>query len=289
MKSCYAAPTPSFGARQSNPISVHRWNHDLLESVSLSPSDLISLDFFMTAFVWFDTLSCATTGSQPSCPGWLLPLLHDESGRIQLYKLMGCKNWVIAIIMEVAGLENWKVECQQNGNLSMRELARRATCIEQRLNDCLARNAEVMPLSSELRQDGGVELEIRSVTDVFGCAALTYLHVVLSGAYPELPEIRESVQRTIDAFRAVRECHWVRNLVWPFCIAGCMAMPPSEGEFRGIAHSAQVRGRGLKNLESAVAIVEECWAARAESGERVSGPCDWKTAMKRLGISVLLI
>lgn len=289
MKSCYAAPASSFRARQSKPMSVHRWNEELLESVSLSRSDLMALDFFMTAFVWFDTLSCATTGSQPSCPGWLLPLLHDESGRIQLCKLMGCKNWVIATIIEVAGLENWKMECQQNCNLSMRELARRATCIEQRLNDCLVRNAEAMPLSSEIPQDGGIELETRSVTNVFGCAALTYLHVVLSGAYPELPEIRESVQRTIDAFRAVRESYWVRNLVWPFCIAGCMAMPPSEGEFRSIAHGAKLGDRGFKNLETAVAIVEECWAARTESGERVSGPCDWKTAMKRLGISVLLI
>ena len=243
----------------------------------------------MTAFVWFDTLSCAATGSQPSCPGWLLPLLHDESGRIQLCKLVGCKNWVISIIMEVAELENWKMECQQNDNLNMRDLALRATCIEQRLNDYLARNTRAMPFSSEIRQDGGIGLETRSVTNVFGCAALTYLHVVLLGAYPELPEIRESVQKTIDAFRALRESHWVRNLVWPFCIAGCMAMPPSESEFRTIAHGAKLRGRGFKNFETAAAIVEACWAARIETGERVSGPCDWKTAMKRLGISVLLI
>lgn len=122
MKCFYEVPTAPFNKHQSSPpFQIYRVD-ERLERLSLSRSELAALDFFVTAFVWFDTLSCATTGSYPSCPNWLLPEIHEENGKIQIHRLMGCKNWAIAIIMEIAALETWKTECQQKWKPTRRTL-----------------------------------------------------------------------------------------------------------------------------------------------------------------------
>jgi hypothetical protein len=36
--------------------------------------------------LWYDAMSCITTGLRPSCPELLSYLLHDEDGRIQSCK-----------------------------------------------------------------------------------------------------------------------------------------------------------------------------------------------------------
>jgi Fungal specific transcription factor domain len=136
----------------------------------------------------------------------------------------------------------------------MQELAQHAVSIGQRLQDGLAARLKAPPLPPQADPYGSHSLESRGVTKVFACAALTYLHVVLLGAYPELPEIRESVLRTIEAFRELSDARKVSNLVWPFCIAGCMALTQNEDDFRDIASSAGSDGKGSRNLEKAVAI-----------------------------------
>ena len=256
--------------------------------LALSQNSRTALDFFTTAFIWFDILSCTTTGSKPSCNEWLLSLIHEENGNLQLRKLMGCQNWVMVIIMEIAALDYWKRGCQVKGSLDMRELTQRTICIEKRLNYGLAGNAKLV-LSHGLGSRGSPEWETRSVTDVFACSALTYLHVVLSGPYPELPEIRSSVDRTICALQALHERHWIHRLAWPFCVAGSMALPQSQIHFRNLACDAVPYGQGFKSLKIAVAIVEQCWAVRREGDELGSRVCDWRIGMKNLGLSVLLI
>jgi hypothetical protein len=152
-------------------------------------SALAALDFFTTVFMWYEPLSWVTTGLVPSCPDWLSALL-DENDRIQVCKIMGCKNWAVSIITDIAALEHWKKQCQYSGNISLQELARRASGTEKRLNDGLATNSKILS-SYETGRYGRLDLQVRAVINVYGCLALTYLHTVLSDAYPELPKIRE--------------------------------------------------------------------------------------------------
>jgi hypothetical protein len=49
-----------------------------------------------------------------------------------------------------------------------------------------------------------------------------------------LPEIQNSVSNTLEAFRVLPDPTLLRNLVWPFCIIGCMASKKNE-EFFNIA------------------------------------------------------
>jgi hypothetical protein len=199
---------------------------------------------------------------------------------------MGCKNWAIAMILEIAALDGWKMGCQNNGTLNMQELAARATYIEDRVEGELAVNAKALLLSTA--DPFGVDCwRTRAITNVFGCSALTYLHVVRFGANPELPKIRESVLRTLEAFHALPKVHWIRSLVWPFCAAGCMAMTQDERKFRNIACTAS--SQGLVTFGIAARVVQECWVARHEINEPSFPGVDWRTAMKRLGIHVLMV
>jgi hypothetical protein len=246
-------------------------------TASLGPTLSTALDFFTTAFVWFDAISCITTGSRPSCPEWLSCLLLEEDGRLQLCKLMGCKNWAIVIVLKIAALEAWKTECQCNGILNVRELASRAANIEKQLEHELAANTKAL----------SKDWKTRVVTNIFGCSTLTYLHVVRFGACPELPKIRDSVRRTLEAFRALPTSHWTRTLVLPFFITGYMTMPQDERKFKDIA--SPVSSQGLANFAIATRVVQESWAVRRESKESAFRGVDWKTAMKRLGTDVLMV
>jgi hypothetical protein len=81
----------------------------------------------------------------------------------------------------------------------------------------------------------------------------------------------------------------LRNLVWPFCITGCMASKKNE-EFFNIAMKMAAReGEGCPgNLWKAWDIVKECWRMREERMEGGSG-IDWFDAMENLGFQVLLV
>jgi hypothetical protein len=258
--------------------------NDIAGAVSLTCSEVAALDFFASALIWFEILSCTTTGLKPAYPDIFSWLLHIEDGRIQLHKLMGCKNWVMVIIMDIACLDEWKTTRQEHEDLSLRELARRALVLEERLTAGMRENSKV--LSTQLDPYDVRGSESQAVTHVFACSAVTYLHVVTSGANPQLPEIKESVAETLKAFQKLPDARWVRNLVWPFCIAGCMADTEHETDFRAIASEASQDGQVFGKLRKALAIMEECWKGRRMGA---SSSWSWTTAMASLGTKVLLV
>lgn len=253
--------------------------------ISLSYDEILALDFFASALVWFDILSSVSTGLKPSYPEVFSSLLSDEEGRIQLCQLMGCKNWVMAIIMDIAILDDWKSEGERRGNLSLPEVARRGAAIEIRLKTGLLKS-KLVPMDPRTDPCGERTVESQYVTQIFAYAAQVYLHVVQSGAYPEIIEIKESVIETLRAFQNFPDPRWVRHLVWPFCVAGCMAGEEYEDDFRRLAATAKMNVEAFGNLEKASAIMEECWRGRRRQR---TDAWSWKTAMAGLGINVLLI
>jgi C6 transcription factor Pro1 len=200
---------------------------------------------------------------------------------------MGCKNWVMLLIMEIAMLDDWKKTRQKSGNLSLRELTSKAAHIEDRLTAGMNKTLDE-PISIYKDSCGIRTSESRCVTYIFACSALTYLHVTVSGAHPDLPEIRESIARSIKAFQNLPDPIWVRHLVWPFCIAGCMAAADEQDVFREIANGAYLDGQIFGNFEKALKIMERSWQGRQEQ-ENGCTPWDWKSSMDSLGQMVLLI
>ncbi len=257
---------------------------------TMSPTHVSALSFFSGVVAWYDILSCATTGSQPFS---VYNCLVSEVGYIKLEKLMGCENWVMVCVMEIARLRHWKQEMQMSDQLSLRELASRAEIIEKKLEDGVKRIYESL---DEMRMKGkdltnkgrsvlGSKYLAHVVTRMFALTALVYLHVTVSGPYPEIAEIQNCVSRTITAFRALPQSDLVRNLSWPMYIVGCMATGEHQNAFRDIAASIGLEKHSFGTSSQVLEVMEECWRLRADG---IVG-ADWTTAMKSLNLNVLLV
>jgi hypothetical protein len=84
--------------------------------------------------LWIDLFACVSTGKPPHLPyqQWLsTPGLYMED-------LIGCRNWVMLSIGELAMLDEWKQSKEKEGALSVRELAMKSLEIEARLEQGLA-------------------------------------------------------------------------------------------------------------------------------------------------------
>ncbi|KAJ5086041.1 C6 transcription factor [Penicillium argentinense] len=89
------------------------------------------LKFLMVTVIWFDLFACLPTGRAPRLPyqRWLqIPGLNTAD-------LMGCQNWVMIAIGDLANFAIWKDVQERDGVLSIRELASKAEEIERRLED----------------------------------------------------------------------------------------------------------------------------------------------------------
>lgn len=247
-----------------------------------------ALYFFVGIIIWYETLSCATTGLKPlvetSCRD------SNAPPPVQLEKIMGCENWAVFQIMDIANLSHWKTVEEANGTLSMRELVRRGAEIEQILEEGLAKNSldstafEQLSPSSRCKPNQNIP----EVTRIFASAALVYLHVIVSGPYPEIPEVRQSVLRTAAAIESLSNKDLIGNLTWPVCVAGCMAARDQESFFRNVISDAGADVSPFGNPSKALMVMEECWRMRRGLTGRLEG-VEWLKATKSLGFDVLLV
>ncbi|TGO36240.1 hypothetical protein BHYA_0131g00180 [Botrytis hyacinthi] len=255
------------------------------DSDVLSLDDELALDFFSTALIWFDGISSVTIGANPEYSEVYPSILRIDNGRIQLCKLMGSQNWVMIAIMDIALLAEWKIAREVLGDLSQSQLARRAACIEDQIEKGIQENRARQ--TGDISDPCGIRAqESKHITYIFSCAAKVYLYVTQSGAYPRIPEIRDSVSAALKAFRDLPDGQWIRHLVWPFCIVSCMAEEEHEDEFRQIAALANMNRGIFCNFQNASSIMEECWRLRKS---QPCSPWNWTTGMSSLGVKTLLV
>jgi hypothetical protein len=236
----------------------------------------IACDFLIGVSVWFDILGSASTRSRP-----FMQTNFQYLDYIELDKVMGCESSVMILIAKISQLEQWKLEMQQGGRLSILQLGARAQEIKNLLNNTLARQMIPPPSTSASKH-------VHIITKVFTCAALTYLHTVVSGAHPELLEIEASVSMTIEAFGNLPDPKLLQNLIWPFCITGCMASKDREPFFKSLLSMPNIDEQGPGNYWKAFEVIQECWKLREQHGG-ACGKVDWTSAMKSLGYEVLLV
>lgn len=91
------------------------------------------LEFLVVMVIWFDLFACLPTGRTPQLPyqRWLqIPGLNTAD-------LMGCQNWVMTLIGDIAHFAVWKEIQEKNEVLSVRDLASRGQEIERQLENGL--------------------------------------------------------------------------------------------------------------------------------------------------------
>lgn len=244
--------------------------------------DHSTINFHLGHFVAFDILACISTRSTLFLNLDHKDILRRDALGIDLRTIIGCENWVMQILFDIAKLDTWKRNAQKAKKLSIVELANHGSQIDLQLQSKFAElrapsssNSSIEPLASSQ-----VHLEI---TEIFALSAMTYLHVVLSGAYPELPEIIESVEKTIQALREMSDKKAFPRLSWCFCITGCLALEPQHRYFREIFEAAELDEWSAGTCIQALETMEECWQIRKSSSS-----CDWVSAMDKRGQYSLL-
>lgn len=101
------------------------------------------LEFLLGHVLWFDILACVSTGTAPHLPHrtWL------DIQELQTAEVMGCSNWVLLSIGNLAELNYWKKDKLQRGILNVRELVDRGREIE----DCLQTGLQSLGATTEVR------------------------------------------------------------------------------------------------------------------------------------------
>ena len=257
---------------------------DRLELKSLSNGEKKAYRIFLTTYTWYFIISSATIGltahSAQSIPR-TQALFHAQ--QTKLGDIMGCEDGVMTTILDIAILDDWKKKMKKNGTLSLRELTRQAEILETRLNEGL--NSLLETKSSV---DPRIDRVKCMVTELFIHAAVTFLHVVVSGFYPELPEIHRSVIRALEAMEAMQDPSHIRYVTWPFGIAGSMAMESEQQRFRSLVPVHKGGEHPLVVCAWTLEIVETCWAVR-RTQPKGEESCDLVSAMNHMGTRLLLL
>ena len=255
-----------------------------LESMEIiTPEDYTASTVLIGSFMWFDILAGASTGSKHFL-GIDYPLLL-EGNSVCLGELVGCENWVLALIFRISELRNWKKESASNNILSITDLAKRSAeiegCLQEKLTnisvDYTAQEGSFPRTTPPFMTSGRI-----TITRIFALSALTYLNVIVSGPIPELPEITESVTKTVAEFAGLGDARLLRSLIWPFCVTGCLASEEQRSVFRTLILAPDVDTITKGRCMGVFKLMEECWKRKARSINS-----DWVSVMDSLGYSVL--
>ena len=240
---------------------------EVVKTSPLSHAYQTGITFFTAVIIWYDIMSCASTGLKPFTD---FDVIHKRGcPPLQFDKLMGCETWVMRLIWDIASLRRLK---KQSGNQNSWDLMQKAADIETRLEKGLD------GLGSSLTQ---------VMTRIYAGAALVYLQTTISGPYAEDPKVQLGVSRTMAALDAL-DRDLVRHLLWPVCIAGCMATTDHETYWRDLVSGVVGEAWSIGYPGKVLRVMEECWKLR-KSQPGIIVAADWLTAMGRVGMKVLLV
>jgi hypothetical protein len=282
-----------------NQLGQPLWDTGSQETRAWS-SDQAAFRFYSALLIVDEVVASTYLEGPPSLSAYHSQLLTNDgnpNGRapLSLEDFIGCENWVIVQIGETSALDAWKKSMKRSGQLDMMEMVARASVIKQALLCKLARlEAATNTLAS---QTGNLGLFTAYndhlplipggctafVTGVWAHAALLYLSVVVSGWQPGSAGIRENVVRILALLEQVPKSELLRTMVWPFCIAGCLAEREEECRFRALT-DALVPHRLFGAARKALEIMENTWKCRQELDVNT----DFATCVCSLGYMSLL-
>jgi C6 transcription factor Pro1 len=219
---------------------------------------------------------------------------------MELDEVVACENWAMLKLGEIAALDAGKQRCKRDGNLDIMQLVHLATPIKAALETGLmqvAAYAEIPAQESgnvlEVLKSGGCHKsrlssanQITLITRIWAHAALLYLSIVVSGWQPASSEVRDHVRQVLSLLSQQNTVHaLIRTLVWPCCVAGCLAGPAGEPHFRALLGTLQPIS-AFGTASKAFDIMESVWRSRGAEG---SADRDLASYFRLQGELVLLV
>jgi len=239
---------------------------------------------FSTALLLFDDIIASTAlQERPQLYDYHHNLLCKSDGvdsvpPINLETTMGCQNWVLKQIGEIAILDAWKKHCKAAGNLDVGELVHRATAIKKTLEAHVSRFepdlVSVAQEESSLLDDmfaaedysGQARTIARQsslVTQIWAHSTFLYLSVIVSGWQPANADVRHHVAQVLELLtRHVSPPALLRTMAWPFCVTGCLTECPQKTCIRDMVDSLRPASR-FSTLRRGFYIIEKVWNDRA--------------------------
>jgi hypothetical protein len=278
-----------------------------------------ALRFFSANLFYIDVMSGISLGIAPRLQGYqgtiipgchhvdddvpnkFLPHMFHSAGPLAMEEFRGLSNWVLQMVGDVASLHSWKKAQSRAGLLDRQELSIRGTTIEASINAGLGMvesfnqsvssppgmpNHSMLDPLSEIRRTANVATspELTMLNLIWLSATRTYLYTVMHGWKPSHSDIRQSVIMTRDYLLNLPNPADLKNVVWPYCITGCLSPPEDEAPLRALGSRLgplQVIG----TLKSAVDVTEKIWEMRDQIDEN----WDMPQTLSVLGHKVLLI
>lgn len=245
-----------------------------------------ALDFFRSILIWNDVLHSSAQRYVTEAKEAYSDLLQDEYFTSTFRENMRCEAWVFHAILEATSLSTWKCEQEAQGVLSVRELVSRGQKIESVVEEKLS--GLLHALDSE--QFGTSDDGFGFYTSLFAHALLIHLHAIVSVPWPELPEIKSSIDKAVTIWQLGPSAIDLRQLAWPFFVTASLATGSSRDWFRKVASEFQPENSTSGNLIPWSSALSECWKGFDDRDvERNVKRCDWRTVCHKLNLSLLFL
>lgn len=243
---------------------------------NVQSAEQAAFHFSITLLLFDDIIASTVLQEPPKLYDFHSDLLigRDDKPLINLETAVGCQNWVLSQIGVISALDAWREQCHMNGNLDMMQLVQRATLVQNTLASRLSQvesPAAVMTERKDLLEllntdmtsyPHGKDSRTNTVTRIWALSALIYLDVVVSGWQPANTTIHAHVNSIVELImHHLPTPALVRTIVWPLCVAGCLADPAQETQIRTIIASLQPSSV-FGTVRKALSIMEDVWSAR---------------------------
>ncbi|KAH7159541.1 fungal-specific transcription factor domain-containing protein [Dactylonectria estremocensis] len=256
--SILAEPTPS--ELQLQPAELSRAESELVGGIAIAQK------FQVANLLWFDILACTSTGASPRTPyrQWL------NVPEVDMSRVMGCQNWMMAIIGDISSLS------AMASSLQVETMHSSIQSLEERIYRGLdALDSE--PVIPSARKS-------RLVTRIFATTALVQLFTIDASPRILATDSEVAITRVIDAIDQLPNDVSLRGLTWPITVVGCLARAEQQDFFEKILEGILKQpNSAFSNCGTVLRVIRHCWGRDTDS-------C-WtpRRAMADMGICALLV
>lgn len=258
-----------------------------LSMTALDDQQRRSIEFCLMSFIWVDVIATATFGVSSYSPSAFDYLHLLEKGEIKPQRAMGCQGWIMATIVEIARLDQWKA--MQHGQIhpssATAEMGRRGIQLADKLKSGVE-GLEKGGGQSTRSPDSDLEEDSRLVSILWAYAAQVFLQVTAFETEDTRPYIDQTFVNICLQKLEELPARLVIRVCWPYTIAGCMSTSESHGRFRRIVSRTMQKSQPIGMTWKGLMVMEECWRMRKIRGPTKIG---WREAMESLGARILLI
>ncbi|KAJ3543968.1 hypothetical protein NM208_g3296 [Fusarium decemcellulare] len=261
--------------------------------------DQAAFRFFTAILIYVDIIASTSTGRAPALRKYHTHTVvsdrpQDVYVELDLSSFMGCQNWVLLAIGDIAELYAWKREMTNTTTLSVAELTERARSIHQRLQDGVVSLSDT-PITDKQNSlhrfsscycspESSISSSSFTITRIWAHAARIYLSAFTTELQTTDENVHQHVSSVLILLEDVMTGAQLRALAWPICVASCLADVEQRRGFREL-FSKIGDDQSLNTLREAWEIIQAVWARLDTNCQN----CDFVDHFQILNRPVLLV